>query len=39
MELCKKISETKDQEYLCGVLYFTLKSFPDTTGDKIPRIG
>ena len=34
----KKISETKDREYIHELLSSTL-STPDTSGDKLPRIG
>ena len=34
----KKISETKDREYMHQLLSSIL-STPDTTGDKLPRIG
>ena len=34
----KKISETKDREYIHELLSSTLEAFPDTTGDKLPRI-
>ena len=35
----KKISETKDREYIHELLSSTLEASPDTTGDKLPRIG
>ena len=35
----KKISERKDQEYIHELLSSTLKAPPDTTVDKLPRIG
>ena len=35
----KKISERKDQEYIHELLSSTLEAPPDTTGDKLPRIG
>ena len=35
----KKISETKDGEYIHELLSSTLEASPDTTGDKLPRIG
>ena len=34
----KKISETKDREYIHELLSSTLEAFPDTTGDRLPRI-
>ena len=38
-ELWKKISETKDPEYIHELLSSTLEASPDITGDKLPRIG
>ena len=35
----KKISKTKDREYIHELLSSTLEASPDTTGDKLPRIG
>ena len=35
----KKISEPKDREYIHELLIYTLEASPDTTGDKLPRIG
>ena len=35
----KKISKTKDWEYIHKLLSSTLEASPDTTGDKLPRIG
>ena len=35
----KKICETKDWEYIHKLLSSTLEASPDTSGDKIPRIG
>ena len=35
----KKISETKDREYIHELLSSILEASPDTTGDKLPRIG
>ena len=35
----KKMSETKDREYIHELLSSTLEAPPDTTGDKLPRIG
>ena len=35
----KKISETKDREYIHQLLSFMLEASPDTTGDKLLRIG
>ena len=35
----KKISETKDREYIHELLSSTLEASHDTTGDKLPRIG
>ena len=35
----KKISESKDREYIHELLIYTLEASPDTTGDKLPRIG
>ena len=35
----KKISETKDREYIHELLSSTLEASPDITGDKLPRIG
>ena len=35
----KKISKTKDREYMHELLSSTLEASPDTTGDKLPRIG
>ena len=34
----KKISETKDREYIRKLLSPTLEASPDTAGDKLPRI-
>ena len=33
------MSETKDREYIHELLSSTLEAPPDTTGDKLPRIG
>ena len=35
----KKISQPKDREYIHELLIYTLEASPDTTGDKLPRIG
>ena len=35
----KKTSETKDREYIHELLSSTLEASPDTSGDKLPRIG
>ena len=35
----KKISETKDREYINELLSSKLEASPDTRGDKLPRIG
>ena len=35
----KKISETKDRQYIHELLSSKYKASPDTTGDKLPRIG
>ena len=35
----KKISQPKDREYIHELLTYTLEASPDTTGDKLPRIG
>ena len=35
----KKMSETKDREYIHELLSSTLEAPPDTTVDKLPRIG
>ena len=35
----KKISKTKDQEHIHELLSYTLKASPDSTGNKLPRIG
>ena len=37
--LAKKISEIKDREYMHELLFPTMKASPDTTGDKLSRIG
>ena len=34
----KKISETKDREYIHELLSSTLEASPNTTGDKLRRI-
>ena len=33
------MSETKDREYIHELLSSTLEASPNTTGDKLPRIG
>ena len=35
----KKISKTKDREYIHELLSSTLEASPDTTGDRLPRTG
>ena len=35
----KKISEPKGQQCIHELLIYTLEASPDTTGDKLPRIG
>ena len=35
----KKISKTKDQEYIQELLSSPLEASPDTTGNKLSRIG